>query len=145
MALRAQPRLGGQLAGGGGELEAAQQVVSDLVMQLGSWGMSGEFLLPVLNARSVLMILGDLIVGWQLMEAALIAKRKLDEIIKKASGAAPEKLAADNEEAAFYLGKIASAQYFTLNILPTLSGRAAAIKLGDRTPAQVPDACFESK
>jgi len=138
-----------ELKAGAEQMEAALQAVNDLVMQLGSWGMSGEFVLPVLNARSVLMILGDMIIGWQLIQAALIAQEKLQALLKKAGAeGSPDKvkaLAGENDEVAFYLGKVASAQYFTVNILPTLKGRCEAIKLGDRTPVSMPDACFESR
>ncbi|MCX5858595.1 MAG: acyl-CoA dehydrogenase [Proteobacteria bacterium] len=131
------------------QMEPALQAVNDLVMQLGSWGMSGEFILPVLNARSVLMILGDILMSWRLVDAALIAQEKLQPLLKKAGAAGnPDKiksLAAENDEVAFYLGKVSSAQYFAVNILPTMKGRCEAIKLGDRTPVSMPDNCFESR
>ena len=121
------------LTPGAEQLEGAHQAVSELVMQLGSWAMSGEIILPVLNARPFLMIMGDLAVGWQLMQAAKIALEKL-------SG-----LADDSPDYAFYQGKVASAKYFSANILPTIKGRCEAIKLADKTPVEIPEKCFESQ
>ena len=116
-----------------GQLEEAHAAVQELTMQLGSWAMSGEIILPVLNARPFLMIMGDLVMGWQLLQAAVIAREKL-------AG-----LSGDSPDVPFYQGKVASAKYFLSNITPTIKGRCEAIKLADKTPVEIPEACFESQ
>jgi len=99
-----------------------------------------------LNARPYLMIMGDLVVGWKLVQGAGIAYEKLQAIYEKA-GADENKArqrAEDrkNPEAAFYQGKIAVAKYFTANILPTIKARCGAIQSGDRTPIEMLEESF---
>lgn len=128
-------------------LETAMAALGDLTMQFATWGRSADYILPVLNARAFLMIMGDLVVGWQLLQAAFIAEKKLNEQYQKLGADTPEKqraLADENAEVAFYQGKIASARYFTSNIIPTLKGRCETIKLGDKTPVDLPESCFIS-
>ena len=91
------------------------------------------------------MLLGDLIVGWQLLSGALTAAAALEKIYAAAQVAAPAErraLARENSEAAFYEGKIASARYFATTVLPTIKGRALGILAGDRTPVEMLDLSF---
>lgn len=128
-------------------LEEGLATVGDLTMQFATWGRSADYVIPVLNARPYLMILGDLVVGWQLMQAAGIAIEKLDALYKEAGADSKDKqiaLADENSEVAFYLGKVASAKYFAANILKTIKGRCEAIKLGDKVPVELPEICFGS-
>jgi len=131
-----------------GHLEDAHNAVSDLTQQFGRWGKSAGFLLPILNARPYLMILGDLVVGWLLMQAAEIATEKLDIIYREAdaegSKARQRALGRENAEVAFYQGKIASAKNFAVSVLPTLEGRCKTIKLGDRLPIEMLEESFGS-
>jgi len=94
------------------------------------------------------MILGDLVVGWLLMQAAEIATEKLDVIYREAdaegSKARQRALGRENAEVAFYQGKIASAKNFAVNVLPTLEGRCKAIKLGDRLPIEILEESFSA-
>jgi hypothetical protein len=53
-------------------------------------------------------------------------------------------LARRNAEAAFYLGKVASANYFAANILPTVAARCKCIMLADRTPLEVAQESFSA-
>jgi len=52
-------------------LEDAYNAVVGIAMQFAAWGKSASVMLPVLNARPFLMILGDLAVGWQLFRRQL--------------------------------------------------------------------------
>ncbi|MBE9547708.1 MAG: acyl-CoA dehydrogenase [Proteobacteria bacterium] len=129
-------------------LEEAYGAVAGLTEQFGKWAKSAGLIIPILNARPYLMILGDLAVGWQLMQAAGIACEKLDAIYAEAgadgSKAGQRALARENSEVAFYQGKIASAKYFATNILPTISGRCKAIGLGDKVPIEMLEESFGS-
>ncbi len=115
-------------------------------MQFAAWGKSSSVLLPILNARPFLMILGDLVVGWQLLQAAVIAAEKLDvmyaEVGAEGSIAKKRALARENGDAAFYQGKLASAKYFACNVLPTIEGRCKCITLGDKTPIEMLEDSF---
>jgi alkylation response protein AidB-like acyl-CoA dehydrogenase len=127
-------------------LEDAYNAVVGLSMQFAAWGKSSSVLLPILNARPFLMILGDLVVGWQLLQAAVIAAEKLDVMYAKvnAEGSIAKKraLARENGDAAFYQGKLASAKYFACNVLPAIAGRCKCITLGDKTPIEMLEDSF---
>lgn len=134
------------LAAAGTRLEEAYNAMVGLTMQFADWGKGSSFLLPVLNARPYLMNLGDLVVGWKLVEGAVIAAGKLDELYAKAgadgSKAKQRALARENGDVAFYQGKIAAAQYFADTILPTLGGRCTAIQLGSKVPIEMLEESF---
>ncbi|MEA2013877.1 MAG: acyl-CoA dehydrogenase [Thermodesulfobacteriota bacterium] len=127
-------------------LEDAYNAVVGVAMQFAAWGKSSSVMLPVLNARPFLMVVGDLVVGWQLLQAAMIASAKLDEMFKEAGAegsiAKQRALARENSDAAFYQGKIASAKYFACNVLPTIAGRCKCITLADKTPIEMLEASF---
>jgi hypothetical protein len=115
-------------------------------MQFGQWAKSARMILPILNARPYLMILGDLVAGWKLIEGAGIAFEKLINIYEEvnAGDSKAQRRAEDrsNPEAAFYQGKIASATYFAANILSTIKGRCEAIQSGDKTPIEMLEESF---
>ncbi|MBT8490547.1 MAG: acyl-CoA dehydrogenase [Deltaproteobacteria bacterium] len=128
-------------------VEDAFNAVSGLTRQFGTWAKSAGFLLPILNARPYLMILGDLCVGWLLMQAATIAEDKLDVLYKKADAdtkASQRALARENADVAFYQGKIASAKFFATTILPAIKGKCEAIKVGERIPIEMLEESFGS-
>jgi alkylation response protein AidB-like acyl-CoA dehydrogenase len=130
----------------GGYLEEALGAIMDLTRQFGRWGKSASFMIPVLNARPYLMILGDLVVGWLVVQAGAIAAEKLEGIYREkgaeGSRAKQRALARKDEEVAFYQGKVASAVYFASTVLPTIQGRCRSIGLGDRTPIEMLEASF---
>ena len=127
-------------------LEDAYASAAALTMQFGQWAKSARMILPILNARPYLMILGDLVAGWKLVEGAGIAFEKLTYIYEEAdAGDSKARRRAEdrnNPEAAFYRGKIASAKYFAANILSTIKGRCEAIQSGDKTPIEMLEESF---
>lgn len=127
-------------------LEDAYASVAALTMQFGQWAKSASMIMPILNARPYLMILGDLVVGWKLLGGAGIAFEKLQAIYETANAedSKARRRAEDrnNPEAAFYQGKIASAKYFAANILSTIKSRCGAIQSGDRTPIEMLEESF---
>ena len=115
-------------------------------MTLASLGKSANFLVPILNASSVMDILGDVLIGHFLMQAACIAEEKLGAIYKEA-GAEESKgkqrgLIRDNADVAFYAGKVASAKFFAAEILPTVKGRCEVIKAADKITLEIADESF---
>jgi hypothetical protein len=116
-----------------------------MLMQFGTWLKGGEFMAPLINTRPFLMIMGDVVTGWRLMDAAAIASEKLDALFKEAGADTPEaqrELGKNNADVAFYLGKVASAKYFATNILTTVEARFKAIKLADKTPVEMLEESF---
>jgi len=128
-----------------GYMEEASNALADMMMQIGTWLMSGEFMSPLINTRVFLMIMGDVVTGWRLMDAAKIASEKLDALYKEAGADTPEAqrdLGKDNVEVAFYQGKVASAKYFAANILPTVKDRFRVLKIADKTCVEVVEESF---
>jgi alkylation response protein AidB-like acyl-CoA dehydrogenase len=99
-------------------------------------------LLPVLNATPYLDLFGQVVVGWLLLEQAVIAWPKLEAILK-ARGVdakdtiALQKLCGDDAEARFYDGKLKAAQFFAHRALAQSAAKAAVLKSGDETPLAI--------
>ena len=128
------------------KLEDSFNALVDLVMSLASLGKSANFMVPILNASSVLDIFGDVLMGHFLMQAACVSEEKLAAIYREA-GAEESKgkqrgLIRDNADAAFYAGKIASAKFFATEILPTIKSRCEVIKTGDKIAIEIADESF---
>ena len=125
--------------------QEAVNALGGMFAQLADWLKGGEFFIPLINIRVFLMIMGDVVVGWRLMDAAVIASKKLEELYKENGADTAEKqreLAKNNGEVAFYQGKMASAKYFAANVLLTVDGRCKAIKAGDKTPVEIIDESY---
>jgi hypothetical protein len=86
--------------------------------------------MPYLNSFS------EVVCSWLLLEQALIAQKKLDEIAseKGANDAeAVKALCAENDEAKYYAGKLASMKFYVTQILPQVHARTASVKTEDTT------------
>jgi alkylation response protein AidB-like acyl-CoA dehydrogenase len=83
-----------------------------------------------LNANRLLMALGDLVIGWLLVNQAEIAQRRLDEI---PAGAA------DHD---FYAGKLGAARFFTATVLPRLAADRKSAEETTLDLMELPEAAF---
>lgn len=61
-----------------------------------------------LNSTRLLMVSGDVVIGWLLLRQAAVALAKLEA-------------GASEKDVAFYQGKVAAARFFARNILPTIT------------------------
>jgi alkylation response protein AidB-like acyl-CoA dehydrogenase len=77
----------------------------------------------------LLMSMGDLLVGWQLLKQAEVAIAKLD------AGAAAK-------DVPFYEGKVAVASFFAKSVLPELSARRTIVENADNALLDVDEAAF---
>ncbi|GAB3308401.1 acyl-CoA dehydrogenase [Epidermidibacterium keratini] len=82
------------------------------------------------NTSRLLLAMGDLVMGWQLLKHATIALAKLDE------GPKSEK------DKAFYEGKVASARFFCSQVLPRLSAEKAMLEATDNSIMDIPVEAF---
>lgn len=124
--------------------EAKCQLV-EATMYFAKNAMSGEMTIPVLYATPYQELFGDVAVGYMLLWQAEVADRKLQDIYDKAGADTAEKkseLLTANKEAAFYRGKIASAEFFSNSILSLAKGKARAIMRGDLSPIEIPKECL---
>jgi hypothetical protein len=95
-----------------------------------SWFGGGRMEMVPAAANRFLEMMSETVVGWLLLEQAVIAD------------AAAQKLAADHPDRAFYDGKRHAAQYFAFNVLPGVAAKAQLIAREDRSPLDIPLAAF---
>ncbi len=104
-----------------------------------------DFMVPVLYACPYLELFGDVAVGFMLLWQAVIADRRLEELYGDAKADTPEKkaeLLKTNRSAAFYRGKVASAEFFSNTILSLAKGKARAIMSSERSAIDLPEESF---
>jgi alkylation response protein AidB-like acyl-CoA dehydrogenase len=127
------------------KLEEASNACFEVAMFFGAAGKGGNFIIPIYNAGKYLELFGDMVVGYFLLDAAGIAQEKLNALYgeKGLTTIGTQKgLQRENQEAAFYAGKIASAQFFANEILTTVKARCEAIKEGDQSAIELVDLGF---
>jgi alkylation response protein AidB-like acyl-CoA dehydrogenase len=83
------------------------------------------------NTSRLLLVAGDLVVGWLLLRAAEVARAKLD-------GGAPVSPA----DRAFYTGKIAAARFFAKTVLPRIGAERAVAESTDNDLMDLDEAAF---
>ena len=81
------------------------------------------------HAVSLLMSVGDLLIGYLLLRQAVVAQAALDD------GASPR-------DTDFYAGKLAVAHWFARNVLPELTARRGNIEGADGSLMEVAEAAF---
>ena len=113
------------------------RVTTDFAMK----ATGGDFMIPVLYAAPYLELFGDVAAGWILLWQAEIAHRKLEEIYNERNATTDEEKAEAlkaKKDAAFYRGKIASAEFYANTILSLAKGKAKAILSGERSALDMP-------
>jgi hypothetical protein len=126
-------------------LEESSNACFEVAMFFAASGKAGDFLAPIYNACKYLELFGDVVIGYFLLDAAGIAQEKLSAICeeKGATSLGKQKgLQRENQEAAFYSGKIASAKFFANENLTTVKARCEAIKAGDKSSLEMVDEAF---
>ncbi len=126
-------------------LEEASNACFEVAMFFAAAGKGGDFIAPIYNAGKYLDIFGDMVVGYLLLDAAGVAQEKLNAMydekglttIGKQKG-----LQRENQDAAFYAGKIASAKFFANEALTTVKARCEAVKANDKSAMELVDLAF---
>jgi alkylation response protein AidB-like acyl-CoA dehydrogenase len=124
--------------------EARKQLI-EVTRYFGLKSVTEDFMVPILYASPYLELFGDLAIGFMLLWQAVIADRRLEEIYSDAKADTPEKKAdvcRTNRSAAFYRGKVASAEFFANTVLSLSKGKARAIMSGDRSAIDLPEESF---
>ncbi len=125
--------------------EAARNQLIEVTRYFGLKSITEDFMTPILYASPYLELFGDVAVGFMLLWQAVIADRRLHELYSDAKADTPEKkmeLLKANRSAAFYRGKIASAQFFANTVLSLSKGKARAIMSGERSALDLPEESF---
>ncbi|MFE7750092.1 acyl-CoA dehydrogenase [Streptomyces sp. NPDC057428] len=108
------------------DLEA---IVGTMITDLTATGEDVKNIYKVgLNTTRLLMVSGDVVVGYLLLKGAAVASEKLRN--------------ASPKDAAFYQGKIAAAKFFAANILPGVSAERALAEAVDNSLMELDEAAF---
>jgi hypothetical protein len=133
----------------GNDVLSAINALADISLFFSTCVREGKFFVPVCNAYPFLMMMGQTLCGWLLFWQAGIAKQKLGGLIRE-KGMDPSdstrwsECIKDDKDAAFYSGKITSAQYFIRNVLPEVEAVARAIKNEDMSVMEISEESFAS-
>jgi len=128
-----------------GPFDEARKQLIEVTRYFGLKSITEDFMVPILYATPYLELFGDVAVGFMLLWQAIIADRRLEELYSDAKADTPEKkadLVKTNRSAAFYRGKVASAQFFANSILSLARGKAKAIMTGERSAIDLPEESF---
>jgi alkylation response protein AidB-like acyl-CoA dehydrogenase len=118
-----------------GQLLKAVEAITRSATDLAT-GLKKDPAYSLLQASPFLEAFGHLAVAYFLVDAAVVAQDKLAGIVQKAGAkdaAARASLLAENPEAAFYHGRVASARFFCNHILPHVHANVAAMGSGDHS------------
>ncbi|MFD4295216.1 acyl-CoA dehydrogenase [Rhodococcus sp. NPDC058532] len=111
-------------------LEDVQAMVATLTgFLMGAQEQPTELYKVGLGSVRFLISVGDLLVGWQLLEAAEIALGKLDA-------------GASDKDKPFYEGKVATASFFAKNVLPELTASRGIVANVDNDLMEMDEAAF---
>ena len=110
-----------------GLLGEAREAIKQGAMRLLGWFQGGKMHLVPLNANRFLEMMAATTVGWMLLEGAVIANAKAEE------------LGADHKDHCFYVGRRFSAQYFARNELPGVGDKNDFMAREDTSPMDIPD------
>ncbi len=134
-----------ELAKSAATLEEATNALVDVSMFFAGAAKGGDFLAPIYNACKFLEIFGDVVVGYFLTDAATIAQAKLEAMYEQKGLTTIGKqkgFQREDQEAAFYAGRVASAKFFANDSLTTVKARCEAIKAGDKSALELVDLGF---
>lgn len=125
-----------QLAVYADELTRYLEMLEEASEQIKSHNVSGEAALTQAWAGTYLEIWGDILVGWMFLWQAQLAIRKLQAIFEKAGAKeenAKKQVINNSPRAAFYAGKLVTAQYYLGTILPLVTGKFQSIRKNDKS------------
>jgi alkylation response protein AidB-like acyl-CoA dehydrogenase len=128
-----------------GQLEQAKNTLINVSMHFAKSVATGDPLYPMLHACPYLELFGEVELAYLLLDQAIIAQNKLQAIFQNAWATTDEakaKVIDDQADAAFYSGKIHTAEFFCSNILSKVQATAMTILGGNRSALTIPDAAF---
>lgn len=111
-------------------LGKAQESLFGAAMLMMGWFQGGRMPMVPLNANRLLDMFSEVVVGWLLLDQAVVADKAL------AAGAS------NTADKAFYEGKIASAKFYARNVLPAAAFKLELMQQEDDVALTVDDAAF---
>ncbi len=122
-----------QLAGFEQEMNILKKAVAsyrEIQNTIAGYVMNGKINMMPIYATRILHATGELYCGKLIMEQALIAQKKIDE------------LGTDHYDYAFYNGKVNAAKYYVRNIVPNVFRTEEVIKEGDTSVLDIAEEAF---
>jgi hypothetical protein len=108
-------------------IEQLDEVIEMMKQHMGE----SRFLHIFMNATPLQQAMFMIILAWMHLWSLTITLPKMNEIVGDSKGEEREKLLADNQEAAFYSGKVLSSQFFLGVEVPKYMGRVESILNGE--------------
>jgi len=118
-------------------LDSARETFGRMVSGLGRHLGRGELDFAALGATAFLRAAGNLMVAWLLLQEAVIAQGRLEELGLPVEPAARRKELVANPAAAHLASKLDTARFFVHHRLPENEGLAASVLSNDASPLQV--------
>jgi hypothetical protein len=118
------------LGGAVQNLDAARTALTFATLKFLDWSGSGRIKMIPLAANRFLEMMGEVAVGWLLLEQAVIARD------------ASAKLEKTHPDWAFYEGKKYGALYFARNVLPTVAHKGELLMAEDTSAIDIPTEAF---
>lgn len=115
------------------ELAARTADVVEAATRLGQRLGKGDLAGAALGATPFLLLVGNLVGAWLLLQQAALAERALAAMGAPADAAQRAAWAKDDEERAFYCAKVETARFFVHQLLPENAWRAAQATTRDRS------------
>jgi len=112
-------------------LKRAVDAYREIQNTIAGYAMGGNIPMMPLYATRILHATSELICGKLLVEQAVIAQKKIDE------------LGSDHYDYAFYNGKVNAARYYVHNIVPNIFRTLEVIKDGDTSVLDIDEGAFQ--
>jgi len=111
-------------------IKRAVDAYRQIQMAIGGFVGNGQINMMPLYATRILHATGELVCGQLLLEQALVAQKKIEE------------LGAEHYDYAFYNGKVNAAKYFVRNIVPNIFRTLEVIKEADTSVLDIVEQAF---
>lgn len=106
---------------------------------------SGNVPEAFLDSMSYLEVFGDTMLAWMHLWQLIIAHKSLNELFSENNVSSDHEKTVfinDNRNAAFYSGKVMSARFYILKVLPRTESKFTAIRVIDDSPLSIEDCAF---
>jgi alkylation response protein AidB-like acyl-CoA dehydrogenase len=124
------------------KVEKAVNRLGETALTLGTTAMSPKVMTAFAFAQPLLEVTGDVIMGWMHLWRALVAVPKLEKHAGSLDPAVRKQKAEKNKHAAFYEGKLRTAEFFIHALLPAANGKMDAINGTCDAAIEMPERSF---
>ena len=115
-------------------IERGMQKLNEVVDMMAAQLMNQKIFLVFANATVFQQSMFMVAMAWLHLESLTITIPKMKEIIGDLKGAERNKLLADNEEAAYYAGRVLSSQFYIAAEFPKFFGKVECMMNNDTAP-----------